>query len=178
MQSKIQNPKSKILLSLLLLLPQLSLTANGQTAGSLSQRRINEYAASLLTAERALLEAPRLRQPDEPLPAYLRRLTLPLPNESEPQRRTRINGYFAALAKAITETAGLRKVPTLCDADAANLKTWKTASAAIAALPRCLQSLRADFKREKTAPDALPTELTQTIFALHAAREALRDARP
>ena len=154
------------------------LAAGGQTVGPLSQRRINESAASLLTAERAVLEAPRLRQPNEPLPDYCRRLVLTLPQETEAQRRTRINGYFAELEKATAQTATLRTVPPLCDSTPENRKRWRTISVSLSDLPRCLRRLHADLTREKSAPAALPTELTQTLYALHAAKEALRDARP
>ncbi len=157
----------------------MPLTAVGQTAPApLSQRRINEYAAALLTAESALLEAPRLRRPNEPLPAYCGRLVLPLPNETQARRGVRINGYFAALERAAAQTAEIRKSPPLCDSRPENQKRWQTIAAALAALPRCLRSLRADFQREKSAPAALPTELVQTLYALHTAKESLRDARP
>ena len=176
LQSKIQNLQSKI--AALLVCLCFCISAGGQTKPALSQRRINEYAAALLSAERALLEAPRLRLPNEPLPAYCRRLVLPLPNEKEAERRARINGYFAALEKAANQTAEIRKAPPLLDAELENQKRWKLISASVSALPRCLQSLRADFQREKTAPNALPNELIQTLYAIHAAKEALRDARP
>lgn len=156
----------------------LTASASGQAKNALSQRRINECAASLLTAERALLETPRLRLPNEPLPVYCRRLVLALPNETEARRKARISGYFAALAKAADQTAELKIAPPLCDSSPENQKRWQTVSASVAALPRCLRSLRADFQREKAAPDALSTELIQTLYAVHAAKEALRDARP
>jgi len=119
-----------------------------------------------------------LSLPNEPLPVYCRRLVLALPNETEARRKARISGYFAALAKAADQTAELKIAPPLCDSSPENQKRWQTVSASVAALPRCLRSLRADFQREKAAPDALSTELIQTLYAVHAAKEALRDARP
>ena len=152
--------------------------AGGQKAAPLSPRRINEYAAALSGAERALLERPNLRRSGEALPDYCRRLVMSLPGEDAPRRKARINGYFAALERAAQQTADLRKPPALCDSSPENLQCWKAAAAAVAALPRHLQNLRKDLKREKNAPAALFAELTQTLYTVHAARESLRNARP
>ena len=52
-------------------------SAGAQSATPFTQRRINEVAAALERARRALLEDTRLRRPGERLPDYLHRIAAP-----------------------------------------------------------------------------------------------------
>lgn len=153
------------------------------TPSAFTQRRINELAAALEQARRALNEETRLRQPGEKLPDYLRRLAAPLPAETPARYRARLERYLAALTQAATVTTMLQNVPSLHLDTPENRQTWDRAVRALKPLPLRLARVRAAWQRaeshpEKAATAELGSELTQTYQHVQTALDALRDARP
>jgi hypothetical protein len=154
-----------------------------KTPPPLTQPRINEYAAALDRAVRTLVDDTGLRQPQEPLPAYLNRIVVPLPKETPSQYVARIEGYLRSLEQATRATAPLRRLPPLLDTAPTNQARWQRLTHTLSLLPRRIAKLRAAWKREsrhspKPVPKTLGQEFTQTLDMALSARDGLRDARP
>lgn len=149
----------------------------------LMQYRINELAADLLKARRALNEETGLRQPNEPLHTYCERIAAPLPNESPIAYKTRLSGYIETLAQTIRATADARRVPLLRDNSTANRELWQRATTKLSYLPKRLARLRAVWQQQRLHPGvgtetALGAEMEETLLLMQNAYQALRDARP
>jgi hypothetical protein len=156
----------------------------GQAATpSLTQRKINEMAATLERARLALIEDTGLRQAQEPLPIYLNRLVLPQSGEARVAYNARIEGYLKALGRTIAATAPARHAIDPRHADAANRQCWQRATQALNLLPLRMDKLQRAWREAKerdrtTGTVELGPELTQTLGLVIAAYSALRDARP
>jgi len=156
-------------------------------AKSISQTRINEYAAALLKVHHALIEDTGLRRPGEQLGGYVQRIVQPLPGESVDRCQKRLDTYMSTLA-GVTESRNLDTViPALRDNSRANVEKWKIATRTSAELPAQLSRDIAARKQERfPASTRFPQgyqssfghELTKTVLLIKAAFEALRDARP
>lgn len=177
-------------LSLLFLLFGLAAPPSARAAGPFPQRRINEFAATLERARRALIEETGLRPPGEPMARYLTRLAQPLPGEKPEAFRTRIESYLTLLAKAADETASIRRMPSLRDRSPANVATWQRASRALGFLPERIAKLReawrkpmAEQNRPPSAsrsklPNQAASELDEALHLVIVGADDLRDALP
>jgi len=160
---------------------------------AITQRAINEVAAPVEMARRALLEEAGLRRPGEGLSVYVRRIALPLSGESNATYKKRIARYLTLLADSAKVALMLSAVPALHDTSAANKAQWdhlvhvlpilqgrvhKTEVAWQQALKNA-QRLTATAKEEVSAKNAhFDTELEETMQVVLAASNTLRDARP
>lgn len=155
-----------------------------ESSSFLTQRRINEFAAALDHAVRTLVEDTGLRQPRERLPAYLRRIAVPLANEGPSAYRKRIESYLRAFEKAAQVTKPIRQTPRLQDTSPANQTLWEQTVRSARLLPDRVEKLRAVWKRERLRlaeaqeASALGQEFYRTLQPTLTAREGLRDARP
>jgi hypothetical protein len=140
----------------------------------LTQRKINAMAAKIENALSAILEVPKLRRPNEPLPDYCRRLTDRIHGEVTADHKKRLIGYTESLAQALPrEIAGSSRLG-LADQSAANQARWGRLTRTFGYLPGRLKKLRAVIAEGKPAAG----ELEQTLALLTSARNELRDARP
>ena len=154
-----------------------------------TQRGINEMAATVEAARRALLDDAGLRKPGEALTPYLRRIALPLPAESRANYLARINGYLALLEQSAAATKTARALPALRDGSAANMAEWKRTVGALQYLPARLQKTERAWNMTHylvsnldSAPSVPSThfdrEMEQTVQIVIAANEGLRDVKP
>jgi hypothetical protein len=167
--------------------PRLASAGPGD-APATTQRQINGMAAALERARMALIEDTGLRQPQEPLSAYLDRIAAPQPGEAVTAYNVRLQGYLKAIEQAATATAPGRRVPPLRHADPANRQIWQRAAEALTRLPLSLQQARDAWKSvvseetrnsARTAPlHRLGAELNRSLAQILTAFGALRDARP
>ena len=157
--------------------------ARASAADTVSQTRINEWAAKLLKAHLAIIETPGLRRNGERLDLYLQRIAAPLPDESAAQWRLRQQEYAAALIRVADPRGLCTAAPRLRDTGARNVANWRKATNASALLPeRCAKAVAAIKNAETeysagTAREA-GVEMTRALFILKDAFEALREARP
>jgi hypothetical protein len=130
----------------------------------ISQHRINEYAASCLTAKMAL--------------GGLR--GTPRPGERPAQYSTRIRSYVAALSTVARKTEPLRQLPALRDATPANARRWQRISAEAARLPARVGEAEAAWKAQvKIGEKAkLGAKLSRCLVSVETMLSLLRDARP
>src|SRR5579871_6667911 len=195
--NRFRSSLTGVLLALCSLMPY-RIAAGPQQSAPLTQRRINEYAASLQRARLALIEDTGLRRPQEPLTAYFARIVAACPGETAQTYAARIRGYVAALLMAAKETTPLRAMPALGDNDAANREQWLRTVKALRLLPLSIGQARATWQRlQKQTPPVnrqdrpssnlaidsvagrrLGAELTQATELILVAYNALRDARP
>ncbi len=164
--------------------------ARQNAAAPLSQRGINEMAASVEQARRTLLDDAHLRRPGEDLSAYLRRVALPLPAETKPQYFTRVGAYVTALEQSAGGTRTGRRMPALRDADAFNQEQWTRAVRALQILPARVLKTQAAWRRvqasyDPAAPDGLQgaqmqfaAQMEQTVQVVIASDDALHNAKP
>jgi hypothetical protein len=157
---------------------------SGAQPHRMTQRRINELAATLLRAHRALIEEPGIRRADERLEAYMSRIAAPLPGETDAHYREREEGYVSAVERAAAYRGLLATRPTLRDRSVANLADWSRAEKVAAALPAAAARVRAAWISDRRGrPGAGETArlaggLTEAVLLLKTAFEALRDAQP
>ncbi len=148
---------------------------------ALTQHRINAAAACLFQVHLALVEAPGIRRPEEPLPVYFGRLLALQPGEKPAVRHARVAAYLALLDQAAARTIGLRKLPSLQTASAPNRALWQQIDLNLHDMPAAAAKARTEWAREETKPGA-PSEtakiFTQTIWHIQNAYAALRDALP
>ncbi len=159
----------------LLLLP--GRFAGGQAVSR--QRRINEAAASLERARRAILETPRLRRGKEDLSAYFGKIFSP--GAGRPVLMKDWKPFAAALERAAHETVGYRKLPPLLDTSSQNRKWWEGAVSALGRLPQKIQEIKAAGQKKPDASggnEALAKAFASTLLVLIEARDGLRNARP
>ncbi len=154
-----------------------------QQGPAVSQRKINEMAASLDRCRRTLIETPAIRQQGETLPAYIQRISAPLVGESKTGYLKRVSSYVRALARTANETASFRVPPTLKHADAANQSLWQRATRDISYLPKRMDHVAAAWSHaeQHTEPEqtkALATEILETVQLMIDAYTNLRDAAP
>lgn len=152
-------------------------------AQRVSQNRINEWAASLLRAHRALIDEPGLRRNGERLDLYLQRIAAPLDGETDEKWRARMRTFAAALTQAAGTGRLCLAAPALRDASPENAAAWRRAVRASAALPgSCARALAAIQSAGDTPSVArrrlVGLELTRTMYVVKDAFEALREARP
>jgi len=153
-------------------------------ANSISQTSINECAANLLKAHRALIEDPSLRRTDEPLAAYVRRVSSPLPGESNDLYLIRIEGYVKALERAATAHELVVITPVLRDNSPANSESWRRIVSANLRFRSGAATVRALWFSGRTAKDPaeerkrLSLAITKTLLDLKAAFEGLRTVHP
>jgi hypothetical protein len=173
------------------LLPQ-RVTAEPMDGEALSQRRINELAASLQRARLALIENTGLRRPQEPLLAYFLRIVEIGSGEADQAYQARIKGYMETLTVAEKDTASLRTLPTLRHNAPANQRQWQQAIGALHLLPARIQKIRALWQALQQKERAqqqeqanrqspyrrLGMEFTQAMELILVAYNALRDAEP
>lgn len=165
--------------------------SGAQASGRLDQRRLNELAASLQKAHRALIEETRLRREGEHLEVYMARIAAPLPNENQDRYRARVERYLAAIRQAEQATHTYRAVPVLSDRSPGNVTLWKNACRLIADLPVRVTKTQAEWRtvqaeerrahppaEKDRAIQAFGLELTETLRLVKDASDALRDARP
>jgi hypothetical protein len=156
----------------------------GKTPSPLTQQRINEFAAALDRAVRTLVDDAGLRHPQEPLPAYFKRIVVLLPTETPTQYGVRLEGYLRNLEQSAQATGSLRKTPPLQDTTPANQARWQRIVHTLSLLPARIKKLRAVYRRERShklpanAPRTLAQEFHQTLILVLSARDNLRDARP
>lgn len=150
----------------------------------MTQRRINEFAAALDHGVRTLVDDTGLRQRREKLTVYLHRVTVPLPNETLPDYRTRIERYVFALEAAAKATVPLHRMPTLSDTSPANQTQWERVTQSLRYLPARVKKLRGVWESQYARQTSLPTSRTleaefyRTLLLTLSARDGLRDARP
>jgi hypothetical protein len=150
----------------------------------IAQQRINEMAAALLRAHRALIEEPGLRHEGERLEAYLERAAAPLPGESGVRYRVREGAYVAALERVAAAENLCTAIPSLHDNSLPNVTLWQHAVKASSLLPTRAAHVRVawtDCRRagaEHADTHRLGIEMAQTILWIKTAYDALREARP
>jgi len=157
--------------------------SEAQPAPSITQRHINDYSAALERCRRKLLIDPGIRLHDEPLPAYILRISARLPGEDVPHYKTRLSAYVDALASATDSTASLRSLPALKSSSASNTALVMRASRDLSYLPKRMERVRLAAKaataNNGAAPaKALASEMLTTIQLILDAYSNLRDARP
>lgn len=154
---------------------------------SVTQRQINEQAAALERARRAVAEDSGMRRPGEPLNGYLARLSVPSAHEAPAAYRKRIEGYLALFHRAAEATASARSVPTkLKDSSAGNRRTWETTSRALGFLPKRTETLSLAWRPLQSASAGagpedrkrFASELSETMHLVITGLDGLRDARP
>jgi hypothetical protein len=156
---------------------------SAQNASHVSQRRINDYAAALERCRRSLLVEPSLRTIGETLPAYISRVTSPLPHEDRPHYQSRLNSYIDALELAAESTVPARSIPPLRDSSSANSTLWRRAARDLGYLPKRMVQVRAMANTAFSNPDAVRyhavgSEILTTLQLVLDAYNNLRDARP
>jgi hypothetical protein len=135
-----------------------------QRTGSLTQYRINEYAAECLTCEMA----------------FSGLKGEPKPGETPGQFTARIDGYAAALDRLGRQTEALRSVPAVKDASPENLARWHKIARAAVGLPSIVREIRAALHAHKegiTQPPLGPG-LMSGLVSVQVLLNTLRDARP
>lgn len=151
-------------------------------AQAITQRRINEMAATLQRAQKALIEETRLRKNNEYLDKYFARIALQLPGEKLDRYDSRIEGYLHSLSDAEKTTRELHAQPTLHDKSDGNRKLWEVVSVSLSSLPVKMEKLKLSWKQTKSVASgkgsSLGAELTQTLRFIKTAYDALRNARP
>jgi hypothetical protein len=161
--------------------PGRALAAGPRTV---AQFRINEWAAGLLRAHRALIEDPGLRLPGEPLEVFTERIAAPLPGETEARYRERVDSYVASVQRAADVHRLCVALPVLHDTDASNVALWRKAVEASGHLHFRAAKVRETWlafrhrRPNRTETRRLGMEIAQTLLVLKTAYEALRDARP
>jgi hypothetical protein len=149
----------------------LLLTAWAQILGraqprgaALTQRRINEIAASCITAHMALQGAKEGRRP----------------TETSAQFRMRVEGYLAALARVSREVEPVRLLPVLRDRRPENVRRWRKIMAAASQLPAEVWAVRAAWDAYAKQPDGsrLDHKLLAALTTVMEILNGLRDARP
>ncbi len=169
-----------------------------KTASLVTQRRINDWAASLEQVRFMLVEDTGLRRPNETLHVYLYRLAQPLPAETPAQYAARIDKYLAAFTQASAATIAARRMPILRDNRADNQRLWQRVVRSITLLPARIRKMQTVWSRTRkfllsgssgtkqnrissyngVNSAAIGSELEQTLDVVIEARSALRDARP
>jgi hypothetical protein len=157
--------------------------SEAQPAGHVTQRQINDFAASLERCRRTVVVAPGLRNPGETLPAYISRVAARLPREDSSSYHVRVKSYIDALAAAADSTASARVMPALKDVGAANSSLWRRAARDLSYLPKRMVQVRTAARAVFTnpagaAPQALASEMLTTLQLVLDAYSNLRDARP
>ena len=166
--------------ALLLALPAACSTA----AQPVAQRHINELAAALLRAHRTLIEEAGLRRDGEHLDAYMGRIALPLPSESDARYRAREESYVSALERAGAASLTCTSVPVLRDTSAANIGIWNQVVKATVRLPNETARVRVAWTACRHSSSVhsgakrLGNEMTRTMLVIKTAYDALREAHP
>ncbi|WP_044949070.1 hypothetical protein [Chthonomonas calidirosea] len=145
-----------------------------------TQRCINQWAAAADDVRHAIVVDTGLRLPGEQLDAYLRRIALPLPNETPQAYQKRITAYFTAFQKANAHLSQIRELPTLQARTSTNLRIWQQIVLDAHSAPRQLHFLQIDWTRRNRAQGRLHFALqfdatTNLYIALY---NLLRDALP
>lgn len=163
------------------------------TTFSMSQRGINEMAASVEQARRILLDDAHLRRPGEDLSAYLRRVALPLAAETKQQYFARMGAYVAALGESADATRAGRRMPILRDTGAFNQEQWTRAVRAMQILPARVLKTQAAWRRVQAGYDVhgssasnaplitqmqLSAQIEQTVQVIIASDDALHNVKP
>ena len=167
-----------------LVLLSISVQLASAQARQISQQRTNELAAVLLRARRALIEEPGLRRDGERLETYMERIAARLPGEPDSRRLARGERYVTALERAASPGNICIAAPVLQDNSPANTRLWQKAAHASALLPQSAARVRAAWTacRQQRAGSAetqrLGRELTQAVYVIKSAYDALREARP
>lgn len=152
-----------------------------------TQRAINEVAAPVELARRVLLEEAGLRQPNEGLSDYVRRVALPLSGESSTAYKRRIAHYLTLLARSAQAALPVHTVPALRDTSAANRAQWEHLLQVLPILPARVHKTEAAWQQAQKGAQPLEvrvkhahfdTELEETMQVILAASNSLRDARP
>lgn len=124
-------------------------TAVGETI-AITQRCINQWAASADDVRHALIVDTGLRLPGEQLDAYLRRIAQPLLHEPPQAYKKRIESYFTIFQKANNDLGIIRTIPALQNRTSANLRTWQQIVLDVRSLPRQLKYLQLDWRQHNT----------------------------
>jgi len=179
----VTNQSYTNLYTLMCLFLACSRAASAQSGPAVSQRRVNDYAASLERCRREILETPHLRLAGEPLPAYLARVCTLLPGEAKTAYLNRVSGYVRSVAIAVDSTESARVLPTLKHADSSNLALWTRAVRDLGYLPKRMTFVRAAWRGAELQTDPahcseLATQMLQTLQLMIDAYSNLRDAEP
>ena len=152
-----------------------------------TQRAINELAAPVELARRVMLEEAGLRQPNEGLSVYVRRIALPLSSESIAAYKRRITHYLYLLTRSAQAVLPVHTVLALRDTSAANRAQWNHLLQVLPILPARIHKTEAAWQRAQKGTQPLEvrvkhthfdTELEETMQVILAASNGLRDARP
>lgn len=162
--------------------------AIGQTPPQYNQQKINELAAMVEQVMLDIVEAPRLRQPKEPLPEYMERLFALQPKETPAQYNKRVEGYLQRFRQLATATASARTAPKLKLTSNANTQRWKEITQNCNYLPAKNAKLAKEWqelqKIPQNSPQRLPKqkafarETRMTLYILVHLRTDLGVARP
>jgi hypothetical protein len=150
-------------------------------AQAVTQRRINTLAAYLYETNRALVDEPGIRRPEEPLPAYFGRLLARQPGEKPGVRHARVTAYLTFLTQTVDRTSSLRTIPSLHTTTAANRTLWQQIGLNLADVAAYLAKARIDWTHEEATPgvpSATARNVAQAIWHIQNAYAALRDALP
>jgi hypothetical protein len=131
---------------------------------SLTQNRINEFAAAALTAETAFSGVKGA----------------PNPGETPAQYALRVEGCIAALERLATQVEPLRTPPAVKDASPDNMARWQKIGRAVRGIPSAARDLRTAWSaRQKSgAAHAFGPKLMEGLATVQAVLNGLRDARP
>ena len=172
---------------IILWLAMAGASLHAQPQPTMTQRRINELAAMVEQAQALLMEAPKLRKPNEPLAIYLKRLLHPLPSETAEGYKVRVQGYLQMFEQLAEATSVARKLPNLAHQTQENRLVWRKLNDAMNAIPAQSQKLRALWKATLQAPKPnakastlarLNAETLMMVAILAKARQQLRVALP
>ncbi len=153
----------------------------GAPGHALTQRGLNELAASLLRTHLLVIEQPGLRLPQEALPAYFQRLLAAQPGEKPAARTARIESYLSSMLQSTESTSDARKTPSLHNVSPANRELWMQITQYLSDLPGDLRKAMGSWKREAHAQAGLketPEAFAKFFWHVQNAYAALRDARP
>ena len=172
------GPKRRSMLCAVLFLIGMLLSAPGH---ALTQRGINELAASLLRTHRLIVEEPGLRLPQEALPAYFQRLLSAQPGEKTAARKARIEVYLNSMHQSTESSSDARKTPSLHNVSPANRELWTQITQYLSDLPGDLRKAIATWRREAAGSSGLKESseaFARFFWHVQNAYAALRDALP
>jgi hypothetical protein len=142
----------------------------------ISQREINECAASLEAVRIVIIDSTGLRGKNEELKPYLNRVSAALPGEAPATYRERVRQYVQVIDDAARATKRIRVVLAISDQSLANATLWKRAARDAGYL--AIRAKRTDLAGATGDAKRLGHEFSETILVVLSLLDSLRDARP